>query len=169
MMQEHLRRMARYNAWANRRLYAACEQLAEDEYHKPRPAFFGSIHGTLNHLLLGDWIWLARIEGGPSPKVRLDDRPCGSLAELKAARAAEDGRIIDLVDGYAEDDLSRQVRYRRVTAPDEMVTPLHVCWLHLFNHQTHHRGQVHDQLSQTAVAPPPLDLIFYLRETGDPP
>ena len=169
MMREHLRRMARYNAWANRRLYAACEQLAEDEYHKPRAAFFGSIHGTLNHLLVGDRIWLARIEGRPSPEVRLDDRPCASLALLRTARAAEDARMIALVDGYAEDDLERPVRYRRITAPDESVTPLHVCWLHLFNHQTHHRGQVHDQLSQTAVAPPPLDLIFYLRETGDPP
>jgi uncharacterized damage-inducible protein DinB len=53
--------------------------------------------------------------------------------------------------------------------PEDVETPLHVCWLHLFNHQTHHRGQVHDQLSQTAVGPPPLDLIFYLRETGDQP
>jgi uncharacterized damage-inducible protein DinB len=79
MMRGHLRRMARYNAWANRRLYAACAQLAEDEYYKPRPAFFGSIHGTLNHLLIADWIWLARIEGRPSPKVRLDDRPAPAL------------------------------------------------------------------------------------------
>ena len=169
MMQEHLRRMARYNAWANRRLYAACEQLPEQEYHQPRAAFFGSIHGTLNHLLVGDRIWLARIEGGSSPKVRLDDRPCASLAELKQARAAEDARMIALVDGYAEDDLRRPVRYRRIVEPEDVETPLHLCWLHLFNHQTHHRGQVHDQLSQTAVAPPSLDLIFYLRATGDPP
>ncbi len=168
MMQEHLRRMARYNAWANRRLYAACAQLAEAEYHQPRPAFFGSIHGTLNHLLVGDRIWLARIEATPSPKLRLDDRPCASLAELKAARAAEDARMIALVDGYAADDLRRPVRYRRIVEPEDVETPLHVCWLHLFNHQTHHRGQVHDQLSHTAVAPPSLDLIFYLRETGDP-
>jgi len=168
MMREHLRRMARYNAWANRRLYAACEELDEGEYHKPRPAFFGSIHGTLNHLLIGDWIWLARIEGRPNPKLRLEDRPCASLADLKKARAAEDARMIELVDGYAEADLLQPVRYRRITAPDEAVTRVHVCWLHLFNHQTHHRGQVHDQLSQTAVAPPPLDLVYYLRETGDP-
>jgi uncharacterized damage-inducible protein DinB len=168
MMRGHLRRMARYNAWANRRLYAACAQLAEPEYHKPRPAFFGSIHGTLNHLLITDWIWLARIEGRPSPKVRLNDRPCASLAELKEARAAEDARMIDLVDGYAEDDLRRPVRYRRIVDPEDAETPLDLCWLHLFNHHTHHRGQVHDQLSQTEVAPPSLDLIYYLRETGDP-
>ena len=59
MMLEHLRRMARYNAWANRRLYEACAQLPEVQYRRPRTAFFGSIHGTLNHLLVADWIWLA--------------------------------------------------------------------------------------------------------------
>jgi uncharacterized damage-inducible protein DinB len=168
MMGEHLRRMARYNAWANRRLYAACAELADEEYYQPRPAFFGSIHGTLNHLLVGDRIWLARIEGKPTPKVRLDDQPCGSLAELDEARALEDARMIRMVDGYAEAELPRAVRYRLITEPVEVATPLHVCWLNLFNHQTHHRGQVHDQLTQTPVAPPPLDLIFYLRETGDP-
>ena len=90
MMLEHLRRMARYNRWANQRLYAACAELSGAEYHKPRPAFFGSIHGTLNHLLVGDRIWLARIEGKPYSGLRLDDQPYGSLGELEEARAAED-------------------------------------------------------------------------------
>ena len=168
MMLEHLRRMARYNAWANRQLYDVCAQLPEAEYRKPRQAFFGSIHGTLNHLLVVDWIWLSRIEGKGSPEVRLDDQPCGSLAELREARAVEDARMVRLVDGYAEDDLPKSVCYRLITRPEATETPLHICWLHLFNHQTHHRGQVHDQLSQTEVAPPPLDLIYYLRRAGDP-
>jgi uncharacterized damage-inducible protein DinB len=168
MMLEHLRRMARYNRWANRRLYAACGELPSTEYHKPRPAFFGSIHGTLNHLLVGDRIWLARIEGEPYPDLRLDDQPYGSLGELREARVAEDGRMIELVDGYQDADLPRPMRYRLLTQPETAETPLHLCWLNLFNHQTHHRGQVHDQLTQTAVPPPPLDLIFYLRETGAP-
>ena len=80
MMLEHLRRMARYNAWANRRL----------------PAFFGSIHGTLNHLLVADRIWLARIEGKGVPRLQLDDQPCGSFARLREARDVEDGRMIRL-------------------------------------------------------------------------
>ena len=86
MMLEHLRRMARYNAWANRRLYEACAELAEAEYRRPRPAFFGSIHGTLNHLLVADWIWLARIEGkgarGWSSTISLAEasRSCGRRA-----------------------------------------------------------------------------------------
>jgi uncharacterized damage-inducible protein DinB len=169
MMLEHLRRMARYNRWANQRLYAACAELPGEEYHKPRRAFFGSIHGTLNHLLVGDRIWLARIEGEPYPDLRLDDQPYGSLGTLEEARAAADERMVELVDGYHEDDLPRPMRYRLLTRPEPAETPLHLCWLNLFNHQTHHRGQVHDQLTQTAVPPPPLDLIFYLREAGAPP
>lgn len=166
MMLEHLRRMARYNQWANRRLYAACRELTSDEYHRPRPAFFGSIHATLNHILVGDRIWLARIEGRPAPGLRLDDQPCAGIDELEAARAAEDERIIALVDATPEGRLEELIRYRTLSPPSEQTTPLHICWLHLFNHQTHHRGQVHDQLPQTGVAPPPLDLIYYLRAAG---
>ncbi len=169
MMLAHLRRMARYNRWANQRLYAACATLPGAEYHKPRRAFFGSIHGTLNHLLVGDRIWLARIKGEPYPDLRLDDQPYATLAALEPARAAEDEHMLELVDGYADHDLPRPMRYRLLTQPETAETPLHLCWLNLFNHQTHHRGQVHDQLSQTEVAPPPLDLIFYLRAVGQQP
>jgi len=168
MMLEHLRRMARYNRWANERLYAVCGQLPSEEYHGPRQAFFGSIHGTLNHLLVGDRLWVARIEGKPAPHQRLDEQPCTTLDELRAARAAEDRRMIDLLDGTGEEALRGEVRYQMITRPEPVATPLHLCWLHLFNHQTHHRGQVHDQLSQTEVPPPPLDLIYYLREIEQP-
>jgi uncharacterized damage-inducible protein DinB len=164
MMLQHLRRMARYNRWANERLYAACGELPEGEYHRPRQAFFGSIHGTLCHVLVGDRLWLARIVGEPPPGFQLADQPYGNLAELEAARAAEDERIVGLVDGTDEEALPRPVRYRTVVRPEAVETPLHLCWLHMFNHQTHHRGQVHDQLSQTSVPPPSLDLTYYLRE-----
>ena len=168
MMLQHLRRMARYNRWANERLYAACAQLPGEEYHRARRAFFGSIHGTLNHLLVGDRLWLARIEGTPSPHQRLVEQPCATLEELRSARAAEDARMTTMLDATDEEDLPRAVRYRMVTRPDSVATPLHLCWLHMFNHQTHHRGQVHDQLTQTDVPPPPLDLIYYMREHEQP-
>jgi uncharacterized damage-inducible protein DinB len=164
MMLEHLRRMARYNRWANERLYAACAELSKEEYHRPRQAFFGSIHGTLGHVLVGDRLWLARIEGQPAPHQRLDEQPCATLDELRAAREAEDRRIIDLVDTIDEANVDRVVRYTTLSRPAALETPLHICWLHVFNHQTHHRGQVHDQLTQTEVPPPPLDLIYYLRQ-----
>lgn len=168
MMLAHLRRMARYNRWANARLYAACAALPDAEYHAPRRAFFGSIHGTLNHLLVADRLWLARIVGAPPPPYRLDQELYADLPSLGAAREAQDARIIEVLDAADEADLARDVVYRMVSLPDrEMRTPWHLCWLHAFNHQTHHRGQIHDQLSQTEVAPPPLDLIYYLREIGE--
>ena len=163
MMQAHLCRMARYNRWANGRLYAACAGLDDEAYLRERGMFFGSIHGTLNHLLVGDRHWLARIEGSPSPDLRLDDRPYGTLDALRAARGVEDERIIALTARAREADLHRIVEYRRATRPDVQRTPLDVCWMHLFNHQTHHRGQVHDQLSQAGAPPPPLDLIYFHR------
>ena len=165
MMRDHLCRMARYNRWANERLYAACEKLDDESYKQQRPAFFGSIHGTLNHIIVGDRLWLARLEGLPRPDLKLDDHPFAILDALKAARLAEDARMIDLTVGYDDDDMERIISYRMITLPGDIETPLHHCWLHLFNHQTHHRGQIHDQLSQTDVPPPPLDLMHYMHES----
>ena len=168
MMLDHLRRLARYNAWANRRLYAVCRELSPEEYHRARPAFFGSIHGTLNHLLVADRIWLDRFTGRPPRHARLDEQLCATLDELEAARRAEDDRIAEAVGGLEEADLRREVRYA-TTSGAPQATPAADILLHLFNHHTHHRGQVHDQLSQTPVAPPPLDLIVFLREAAPRP
>lgn len=166
MMRDHLCRMARYNRWANRRLYDACEQLSEDVYHRPSNMFFGSIHGTLNHILVGDRLWLARLEKQPAPKLTLDEQPFTDLSSLKAARGHEDDHMIDLTNSYSEADLATVLKYRTVTKPADMQTPLYLCWLHVFNHQTHHRGQVHDQLSKDETSPPSLDLMHYLHEQG---
>ncbi len=166
MMRDHLCRMAQYNRWANRRLYKACEQLSEDSYYRDRKMFFGSIHGTLNHILVGDRLWLARVEREPAPSFALNSQPYDDIGSLGAARTAEDDRMIELTESYSDTDMSTIVSYRMVVEPADVETPLHLCWLHLFNHQTHHRGQIHDQLSQTDVPPPPLDLIYYLRELG---
>lgn len=168
MMLEHLRRMARYNRWANRRLYGVCERLSEEAYHRSRPAFFGSIHGTLKHGLVADRLWLARMNGLPPPHGRLDEQPCATLGALKEAREAEDERIVRRTEALDGDRVRKVLRHRTLSSPREVETPLHLCWLHLFNHQTHHRGQVHDQLSQTEVPPPPLDLIYHLRESETP-
>jgi uncharacterized damage-inducible protein DinB len=161
----HLRTFGRYNRWANRRLYDACAALGEAEYRKPRQAFFGSIHGTLNHLLVGDRVWLGRIEGKDSGIARLDAILVEDLAALRAAREAEDARLLALVDRLDDKDLAATLAYRNMRGePQE--TELAWVLAHLFNHQTHHRGQVHDMLSQTKVAPPPLDLVFFLREAS---
>jgi len=164
MGESHFLTLARYNAWANRRLYDACAALPEAEYMKPRAAFFGSIHGTLNHLLVGDRIWIARIQHKPNPKITLDQVLYGDFIALRVARQAEDDHLINLVCGIAERSLDQPLAYAN-TAGQRHQTPLRMVLAHLFNHQTHHRGQAHGLLSQTGVAPPSLDLIVYLRQS----
>lgn len=160
-----IRELARYNRWANTRLYDACAELSEQEYLRSRPAFFESIHGTLCHVLVADRVWLGRIQGKPARHCRLDEQPFDDLAGLRAARQAEDDRIVRLMDEVDEAELNRIVAYRTTegVAYENRVLDL---LAHFFNHQTHHRGQVHNQLMQTDVAPPALDLIFFMRETA---
>ena len=162
----HFRTFARYNAWANRRLYDACATLDAAEYLKRRAAFFGSIHNTLNHLLVADRIWLARIERKEHGIKSLDQVLYDDLATLRAAREAEDAHICALTDGLDAAALMNTWSYSNMAGtPQE--TRLDWILSHLFNHQTHHRGQVHDTLSQTSTAPPPLDLLYFLRAPND--
>ncbi|HYI71711.1 MAG TPA: DinB family protein [Skermanella sp.] len=163
MTPDHFQTFARYNAWANDRLYAACAQLSDADFRASRQAFFGSILGTLNHILVGDRAWLGRIDGVPSGITRLDEILFDDLAVLRQARIAEDERILKLTETLDADSLSRDLVYRTVAGVEHR-TPLVWVLSHMFNHQTHHRGQAHGLLSQTTVKPPPLDLIFFLRE-----
>ncbi|MDP6406427.1 MAG: DinB family protein [Alphaproteobacteria bacterium] len=157
-------RLAAYNTWTNLRLYAACDELSESAYLQSRAAFFGGIHGTLNHILVGDRIWFARFEGRQPAVTALDQQLYGDLAGLRVARVAEDARIEAFVRHLGEDDFDQQVAYQNL-AGESYEQPLGALLGHVFNHQTHHRGQAHDQLSQTDVAPPSLDLIGFMRET----
>ncbi len=165
MTLDYFRTLARYNQWANRRLYAAAASLPEAEYLKPRPAFFGSLHGTLNHILVGDRIWLGRITGRPDPGIKaLDQILYGEFAGLSVAREAEDMQIVNTLAAMDEPTLNTTLRYKTM-AGESRETPMRFVLGHLFNHQTHHRGQAHGLLSQTRVKPPPLDLLFFLHET----
>jgi uncharacterized damage-inducible protein DinB len=158
----HFQLLARYNRLANERLYAACGRLSEAERRAARPAFFTSIHGTLNHILLGDRIWLGRFTGEEMPSTGLDAILYEDFDDLRAARAAEDARLEDFTAGLDEAFLQGTIRYVN-NAGDLHEDPCELLLAHLFNHQTHHRGQVHDLLSQTEVAPPSLDLHRVLR------
>jgi uncharacterized damage-inducible protein DinB len=163
MDNSYFLRFARYNAWANRRLYEACASLSAADYGAKRSCFFGSIHATLNHILVGDRIWMGRFEDVPSGLDRLDDILYGEFANLRVAREAEDARIFEFMRHLGEGDLGATLRYRNM-AGEARETPLVWALAHFFNHQTHHRGQVHGMLSGTPVAPPPLDLIYFLPE-----
>ena len=157
MLIAHFQRMAEYNRVANRLLYDAVATLAPSEYAKPRPAFFGSIRGALNHLLVGDRIWLDRFEGREAPSTDLDAIPYPAFEDLRAARAREDDRIDGMAKGLTAAFLNGDIVYVNNQGRD-ITDPAVVCVAHFFNHQTHHRGQIHDMLSQTETPPPSLDM-----------
>lgn len=158
--------LAAYNAWANRRLYDAAAQLGDAEYRADRGAFFKSVHGTLNHLLVTDRIWMKRFTDEGDAPDRLDAILFENLAELRPAREVEDGRIIRYVEGLGPEALTRTISYRRASTPERFVQPLAPALLHLFNHQTHHRGQVHALLTGLTGSAPSIDLLPFQRESG---
>ena len=133
------RQLAAYNRWANARLYAAALDLSDQAY-RLQSALFGSLHGTLNHLLLTDRLWLKRLTGEGDHPNQLDAILYEDRAELTRARIAEDNRLIAVVDNYDDAALASLHSYKTTSGmPQSQV--LSDILLHLFNHQTHHRGQ----------------------------
>ncbi|MBT2245851.1 damage-inducible protein DinB [Sphingobium sp. BHU LFT2] len=164
----HFGQLARYNAWANARLYGVVATLPDEAYRRPIGLFFRSLHGTLNHLLGVDRLWLKRLTGEGDHPNRLDAIAYDNLRDLAQARVAEDERIIAVMDGYNALALSRRHPYRTTSGqPQEQV--LGDILLHFFNHQTHHRGQAHAGLSiLTDAEPPSLDLLVFQRGAPTP-
>lgn len=162
-MRDHFLRFAGYNRWANRRLYAAAAMLSDAQWREDRGAFFGSMRGTLNHVLVGDRVWMHRFSGGTGPMPSaLDEILFDDLPSLRAAREEMDGRIEAFVAGLSP-EVSEVCAYRSMAGvPDER--PLAQLLTHFFNHQTHHRGQAHGLLSGFGMDPPSLDMIVYMRE-----
>jgi uncharacterized damage-inducible protein DinB len=165
-MKPHFAMMAGYNAWCNERIYDVAAQLSDADYRADRGAFFKSVHGTLNHLLVADRIWLKRFSGKGEAPNRLDAILFENLSELRAARQKEDERIVAYVDSLSEADLAGRIRYRTITNPTEIEQPLAPALVHFFNHQTHHRGQAHCLLTGFGLDAPSLDLILFQRQTG---
>jgi uncharacterized damage-inducible protein DinB len=156
-LADHFQTLARYNKLANQRLYDRCAELTETEYRKQRQGSFGSIHGLLNHILLGDRIWMARFEGGGHATPRLNTILFEDFAALRLAREEEDARIEAFFAALKPDNADGSFVYVN-NAGKSYVESAPVAYSHFFNHQTHHRGQVHVMLSQTPVVPPSLDL-----------
>ncbi|MBB3019230.1 putative damage-inducible protein DinB [Microvirga lupini] len=165
-MKPHFAMMAGYNAWCNERIYAVAAQLSDADYRADRGAFFKSVHGTLNHILVADRIWLRRFTGEGEAPNRLDAILFENFAELRAARESEDARIVTYIDGLSEADLAGRFRYRTITNPTDVEQPLAPTLLHFFNHQTHHRGQVHCLLTGLGLEAPSLDLVLFQRQSG---
>lgn len=157
-MREYFSLLSRYNRWANETLYAAVATLAPEEIARDRQGFFGSIVGTLNHILLADRIWVARMLGDDYGWFKsLDQILHDEFPVLRQVRADMDLRIIHVM-GYLP--LDGELDY--VTSKGEAKSvPRPLVLGHVFNHQTHHRGQVHGMLSQIGITPPALDLIYF--------
>ena len=152
----HYRMFGHYNAWANSRLYDAAAQLSIEQYRADRGAFFKSVHGTLNHLLVTDRIWMQRFTGEGDAPDRLDAILFETFETLRPAREAEDRRI------------EGTIKYRRVSSPEQFEQQLAPALAHWFNHQAHHRGQAHALLTGLVGTAPALDLLIFQRLSAKP-
>ena len=159
---EWVRLMARYNAWQNEQVMAAVRHMPAAELTRDRGAFFGSILGTLNHLVWGDLMWMSRFDGGPSAEVPLSESAdyFPTIGAWEAERFRLDGRIRLWAASLHEIDLVGDLTWHSVAFGKEFRKPMGLCVTQLFNHQTHHRGQVHAMLTAAGVDPGPTDVPF---------
>lgn len=155
---EYCQLLARYNRWMNERLYAAAETLPDDERKRDRGAFFGSIHRTLAHILWGDRTWLGRFTGEPHGVAAWGADAHPDWSELASARERAD---LDILRWAARVDaawLGSTLEYRASSDGRVRTLPAWVAATHLFQHATHHRGQVTTLLKQAGVDPGATDL-----------
>ncbi|ESY25351.1 MULTISPECIES: DinB family protein [unclassified Mesorhizobium] len=162
-MKQHFMMFAAYNQWANGRIYDAVAALDEEEFNRDVGAFFGSMMGTLNHLLATDRIWMKRFTGEGDAPTKLDAILHRALPGLRLAREAEDRRIADWVGGLSDKALSGRFSYMTVSDMRTVSQRLAPALSHVFNHQTHHRGQAHAILTILGRPSVQLDLAFFQR------
>lgn len=165
---EYARTFARYNRWMNANLYDGAARLTDAQRKEDVGAFFRSIHGTLNHLLLGDSIWMGRFEGPVFvPKTgSLAEELHGDFDELRRAREAMDRRIVDWAARLTEATLASDLHYTSIVNPQPRTMPMWLAVAHFFNHQTHHRGQVTALLMQQGIDPGVTDLMWMPKDPG---
>ncbi len=158
----YVRRMAAYNRWQNDSLYTAADGLSPAARELDRGAFFRSIHGTLAHLLWGDSIWMSRFDDWEAPEVSIPDSALFVIGweELKAARLEADTRILDWAARVQAADLQGELSWLSAAMGREVTRPRALLVMQLFNHQTHHRGQVHAMLTAAGARPQDTDLPF---------
>jgi len=157
---EYARTMAHYNRWMNERLYECCARLTDGERKRDAGAFFKSIHGTLNHLLVGDRVWMGRFVGPVFTPKGLDQELYADFGELRRERAKTDDAIDAWVATLTEDRLRGELHYTSIVNPAPRRMPMALAVAHFFNHQTHHRGQLTTLLMQQGIDPGVTDLMW---------
>ncbi|WP_148255039.1 DinB family protein [Aidingimonas lacisalsi] len=158
-MLSHFHYMARYNRWMNQRIHECCASLSDEERKRDMGAFFRSIHGTLNHLLLADRVWMGRFTQRPFEIESLDQELYADFSILWTERKEEDARILEWVNSLSSETLARELVYTSIVGSQTRRYPFWFALAHFFNHQTHHRGQVTTLLSQQGIDPGVTDLI----------
>lgn len=162
-MKSHFLMFACYNAWANKQLYSSVVRIADEDYRLDRGAYFGSIHGTLNHILVADRIWMRRFTGDGDAPSKLDVVLYDDFSLLRVARESEDERIQTWINDLLPEAFSGRFTYTTVTDMRTVSQRLAPALAHFFNHQTHHRGQAHALLTGLGEEAPSLDLIGFQR------
>ncbi len=158
----YCQKMARYNAWQNKGLRALVSDMEHADLMQDRGAFFGSTMGTLNHLLWADTLWMSRLDGGAGSDLTIQEsvEMTPTPAVWGADRFRMDARITLWAESLSAIDLVGDLTWYSGAAGREMSKPISLCVMHLFNHQTHHRGQVHAMLTQAGQKPADTDLPF---------
>ena len=162
---DYARMMARYNHWQNDSLIAAAANLTDEERWADRGAFFGSIGATFRHIYWADYLWLARFGVVEAPKIVsfADAQAFIPWDEFVAQRSAFDAVIRDWADGMTQDDLEGDLHYTSITAGAQ-TNPRAPLIVHILNHATHHRGQIHMMLTALGQKPDDTDIPFMPRE-----
>lgn len=159
MSKEIFTQLAEYNQWANTRLYGMARALPDKAYRRDVGLFFASLHGTLNHLMVADRIWLKRLTGEGTALKKMDAILYDDLGELWEARVVLDERILAFVESRREPMFGKP--WKDETSGRLSKGTLAELLSHFFNHQTHHRGQAHACLSILGVEPQTLDLLQF--------
>ena len=158
----YAREMARYNHWQNNQLKSFLKALSDEELARDRGAFFGSIMGTANHLLWGDWIWISRFDKGPGPGCSVPATAAiyTGMADWLPLRDTIDARIARWANTLGDDVLSGSFTWYSAAKENDVTKPYGQSVIHMFNHQTHHRGQLHQMLTEAGSQAPVSDLVF---------
>ena len=157
---EHCQLMARYTRWMNERLYAVLADMTDAERKEDRGAFFGSMHRTLNHLLWGDRMWLGRFTGELCTVPAFGTDVYDDFSALRREREITDRNLVDWAGGVTAAWLASTLRYRASGDGKQRDIPAAVAVVHLFNHGTHHRGQLTTLISQSGRDPGVTDLVY---------
>ena len=161
---------ARYNAWQNQWMFQAADALPEAERVADRGAFWSSIQGTLSHLMWGDTLWISRFDGGEGPVSALvgaDTTTAYDWPAMMAGRPLLDARIAAWAWDLFDEDLDGDLTWYSGALQREMTQPKKICVMQLFNHQTHHRGQVHAILTAAGVKTDDTDIPFMPEEVPE--